>query len=273
MAEKRNRIPLESVLSPMGKGSHHASRITHHSQCELRIGTSGWHYKHWRGPFYPPDLSAKDMLPWYLQRFDTVEINNSFYHLPTPQTFTAWRHATPPAFRFAVKGSRYITHRKKLKDPKPALDRFMPAVEHLGPKLGPVLFQLPPRWSCNVERLTEFLSALPTTHRYTFEFRDPSWHDPAVYRLLTRHNAAFCIYELDGFVSPLAVTADFAYVRLHGPGRKYQGDYSPESLDAWAFRIRGWRRALAAVYVYFDNDQAGYAVKNATELKALLAEG
>ena len=116
-------------------------------RCDVRIGTSGWHYKHWLGPFYPADLKVKDMLSWYVERFDTVELNNSFYHLPTPQTFTAWRGATPSAFRFAVKGSRYITHRKKLKDPAQAIERFMDPVESLGDKLGPVLFQLPPRWS------------------------------------------------------------------------------------------------------------------------------
>jgi uncharacterized protein YecE (DUF72 family) len=253
--------------------THHSSPITRHSRCAVRIGTAGWHYRHWRGPFYPADLSAKDMLRWYLERFDTVEINNSFYRLPAAQTFAAWRDATPARFTFAVKGSRYITHRKKLKDAVPALSRFLPPVEALGAKLGPILFQLPPRWSCNVARLTEFLSSLPARHRYTFEFRDPSWHDPAVYRLLTRHNAAFCIYELGGFVSPLAVTADFVYVRLHGPGAKYQGDYAADALEAWAWRIRGWRRALEAVYVYFDNDQAGYAAKNAAELKRLVRDG
>jgi uncharacterized protein YecE (DUF72 family) len=252
--------------------THHSSRITHHSSCEIRIGTSGWHYKHWLGPFYPTGLAAKDMLAWYMERFDTVEINNSFYRLPSPETFDAWRRATPPRFCFAVKGSRYITHRKRLKDPKPALERLMPAVDVLGPKLGPILFQLPPRWSRNLERLAEFLAALPKRRRYTFEFRDPSWHGPDVYRLLARHNAAFCIYELDGFVSPIEVTADFVYVRLHGPGKKYQGDYSADILKAWALRIDGWRRSSAAVYVYFDNDQAGYAAKNAAELKALLTD-
>jgi uncharacterized protein YecE (DUF72 family) len=250
---------------------HHASRITHHA-CDIRIGTSGWHYTHWRGPFYPPDLRAADMLAWYLKRFDTVEINNSFYRLPTRETFAAWRRATPAQFCFAVKGSRYITHRKRLKDPQPALERLLPAAEALGRKLGPILFQLPPRWSRNIERLADFLDALPARRRYAFEFRDPSWHDAAVYRLLNKHNAAFCIYELDGFVSPVEVTADFVYVRLHGPGRKYEGDYAPHALAAWAAHIRGWRRTLAAVYVYFDNDQAGYAAKNAAELKALVGQ-
>lgn len=212
------------------------------------------------------------MLAWYMERFDTVELNNSFYHLPARETFDAWRRATPAAFSFAVKGSRYITHRKKLNDPVPALARFMEPVESLGHKLGPILFQLPPRWSCNVARLNAFLEALPPSHRYTFEFRDPSWHDPTVYRALGQHNAAFCMYELDGFESPCQVTADFVYVRLHGPGRKYQGDYSSRQLGEWARRIARWRKEERAVYVYFDNDQAGYAAKNAAELKKLVGD-
>jgi uncharacterized protein YecE (DUF72 family) len=246
------------------------NETTGSTECAIRIGTSGWHYQHWRGPFYPPDLPAKDMLAWYRKRFDTVEINNSFYHLPSQQTFASWRESSPPTFCFAVKGSRYITHRKKLKDPEPALERFMPLVESLGTKLGPILFQLPPRWSRNLDRLTQFLDALPRAHRYTFEFRDPSWHDTTVYQALSRRNAAFCIYELDGFESPHEITADFAYVRLHGPGRKYQGEYSSRVLREWSRRIVQWRRTLSAVYVYFDNDQAAYAAKNAGELKELV---
>jgi uncharacterized protein YecE (DUF72 family) len=146
----------------------------------------------------------------------------------------------------------------------------MEPVQSLGNKLGPILFQLPPRWSCNVARLDAFLEALPPCHRYTFEFRDQSWHEPAVYRALRRHNAAFCLYELDGFEAPYELTADFVYVRLHGPGRKYQGDYSTKQLRDWARRIAGWRKTLTAIYVYFDNDQAGYAVKNAAELKSMV---
>jgi uncharacterized protein YecE (DUF72 family) len=210
------------------------------------------------------------MLSWYMQRFDTVELNNSFYHLPAPRTYNAWREVTPSTFCFAVKGSRYITHRKKLNDPVPALTRFMEPVESLGSKLGPILFQLPPHWSRNVERLTAFLEALPPSHRYTFEFRDPTWHARDVYRTLQRHHAAFCMYELDGFESPQELTTSFAYVRLHGPGRKYQGDYSTKQLRDWARRISAWRDDLDAVYVYFDNDQAGYAAKNASQLKNLL---
>jgi uncharacterized protein YecE (DUF72 family) len=242
------------------------------SQCAVRIGTSGWHYKHWVGPFYPSELRAKDMLSWYMKRFDTVEINNSFYRLPAAETFEAWRRTTPSSFCFAVKGSRYITHRKKLNDPESTVARFMEPVQALRGKLGPILFQLPPHWSCDVPRLNAFLEALPPSHRYTFEFRDPSWHGPAVYRTLGRYNAAFCLYELDGFEAPYEVTADFVYVRLHGPGRKYQGDYSAKQLRDWAQRIVKWRRDLKAVYVYFDNDQAGYAAKNAAELKSMVSE-
>ncbi|HTL61790.1 MAG TPA: DUF72 domain-containing protein [Nitrospira sp.] len=256
---------MTSTSSP-----RHSSSSTHPSGCEVRIGTSGWHYKHWLGPFYPAELRPSEMLAWYMDRFDTVELNNSFYHLPAPETFAGWRRTTPSSFCFAVKGSRYITHRKKLNDPSSALRRFMEPVNALGDKLGPILFQLPPRWSCNVPRLNTFLEALPRARRYTFEFRDPSWHAPAVYRALGRYNAAFCLYELDGFEAPYQLTADFVYVRLHGPGRKYQGDYSAKQLRDWARRITRWRTKLKAVYVYFDNDQAGYAAKNAAQLKSML---
>ncbi|HEY6260369.1 MAG TPA: DUF72 domain-containing protein, partial [Nitrospiraceae bacterium] len=222
------------------------------------------------GPFYPPDLPARDMLWWYRKQFDTVEVNNSFYHLPSEKTFTDWNQSTQAEFCFSIKSSRYITHHKKLKEVEPALERFIPVVDSLGSKLGPILFQLPPRWSRNLNRLRGFLDALPDAHRYTFEFRDPSWHDADIYRALSRYNAAFCIYELDGFQSPYEVTADFAYVRLHGPGQKYQGEYSSQVLRKWARRITQWRHSLSAVYVYFDNDQSAYAAKNAAALKNMV---
>jgi len=240
--------------------------------CEFRIGTSGWHYGHWRGPFYPRDLPAARMLDFYARRFDSVEINNSFYRLPTAETFAAWRDAAPPGFLFAVKASRYLTHMKKLKEPEQGLERLLPRVEVLRKKLGPVLFQLPPFWDLNLDRLAAFLDALPRTHRYAFEFRHPAWHQAPVYELLARHNAAYCIYELAGFRSPVQVTAGFAYVRLHGPEGKYAGRYSPAALRFWARHIEEWRQRLKAVYVYFDNDQAGYAAPNAAELKAMAGE-
>lgn len=237
----------------------------------VRIGTSGWHYRHWCGPFYQERLSPSRMLSCYVQQFDTVEINNSFYRLPSRSTFAQWREATPAGFCFAVKASRFLTHMKKLKDPEQPIERLLEAVEGLGPKLGPILFQLPPNWGINRERLEHFLSALPGG-RYAFEFREPSWHQAGVYELLRRHNAAFCQFDLAGFQSPLELTADFAYVRLHGPGGRYQGSYSKAQLAAWAKRIEDWRRRLRAVYVYLDNDQAGYAARNALELKGLLCQ-
>jgi uncharacterized protein YecE (DUF72 family) len=147
-----------------------------------------------------------------------------------------------------------------------------PRVEELGEKLGPILFQLPPHWKCNLERLAGFLAALPKGQSYSLELRDPSWHIPNVYYLLGRHNVAFCIYELSGFQSPLQVTADFVYVRLHGPKGAYQGNYSAASLETWGRRLREWRSELKGAYVYFDNDQAGFATRNAMELKTMLDE-
>jgi uncharacterized protein YecE (DUF72 family) len=239
--------------------------------CDVRIGTSGWHYKHWHGPFYPVDLPSSGMLAFYLHHFDTVEINNSFYRLPLASTFETWRQKTGPDFCFAVKASRYLTHMKKLKDPEVALQRFFPLVNLLGEKLGPILFQLPPHWNCDAGRLAQFLQALPQGYRYSFELRDQSWHRPEIYKVLERHNAAFCIHELAGFRSPTRLTADFTYVRLHGPAKKaYQGSYDPAILSMWRDRICQWQSELKAVYVYLDNDQSGYAAQNAAQLKKMV---
>jgi uncharacterized protein YecE (DUF72 family) len=239
--------------------------------CDVRIGTSGFHYHHWKGPFYPADISDHGMLDYYIQHFDTVELNNSFYRLPTPEAFDTWSNRTGPNFVLAVKGSRFITHNKKLKDPENALDNLIPRVARLGKKLGPLLFQLPPRWRVNAERLEYFLQVLPRELRYTFEFRDTSWITPDIARLLQKSNAAFCIYELAGYRSPSWVTADFAYVRLHGPTvGKYQGSYSKECLRDWARQIESWAKQLKAIYVYFDNDQNGYAASNALTLKRMV---
>lgn len=237
---------------------------------QVHIGTSGWHYKHWIGAFYPPDMRPALMLRWYAEKFDTVEINNSFYRLPAATALESWCRETPPEFCFAVKASRYITHNRKLIDPESAKEKFISLVEKLGRRLGPILFQLPPSWKMNVDRLDQFLAALPRTHRYAFEFRNPTWNVAPVYEALRRHNAAYCIYELAGFQSPIEITADFTYVRLHGPGNKYQGDYSRQILRNWAKRIEAWRRKLRHVFVYFDNDQAGFAPKNALELKKMI---
>lgn len=237
----------------------------------ILIGTSGWHYKHWKGPFYPEDTSAGTMLAYYARKFATVEINNSFYKLPRQQTLQNWRDGVPDAFVFGFKASRYITHMKKLKEPRESLTKLLRAVQALGPKLGPILFQLPPRWRCNNRRLAEFLEALPQTHRYAFEFRDPSWFNDAIYAILKSHGAAFCIYDLKGRVSPKAVTADFVYLRLHGPSETaYQGRYDVQALCGWAGAMTAWQRQNKSVYCFFDNDQAGYAATDALRLKEMI---
>jgi uncharacterized protein YecE (DUF72 family) len=239
--------------------------------CEIRIGTSGYHYKHWRDRFYPKQISTDEMLEFYSHSFDTVELNNSFYRLPTEAAFDNWRQSTPDNFVFAVKASRFLTHQKKLKDPENALQKLLPRASRLSQKLGPILFQLPPRWQVNPGRLEALLEALPSDLRCAFEFRDVSWIQSDINKLLVRFRAAFCIYELAGYRSPLTVTADFAYVRLHGPGPgKYQESYCASRLRHWARQVEVWSTHLAAIYIYFDNDQAGYAARNALTLKQMV---
>jgi uncharacterized protein YecE (DUF72 family) len=240
------------------------------SRAPVYIGTSGWHYDHWRGPFYPKDMTPDQFLAHYQRFFRSVEINNSFYQLPKKKTFETWKDSVPEGFIFSVKASRFITHMKKLKDTREAVNLFLERVTALGDKLGPLLFQLPPRWRCSPDRLREFLDSLPHRFIYSFEFRDPSWFNEEVLGILQRHNAAFCIYDLNGRLSPLSVTASFVYVRLHGPGGPYQGCYTMEALARWARLIDRWRDEGRAVYIYFDNDEAGYAAQNALSLKNMV---
>ncbi|MGN6292899.1 MAG: DUF72 domain-containing protein [Chitinophagaceae bacterium] len=189
---------------------------------KIHIGTSGWHYKHWKGAFYPADIKDKEQFAFYSKKFMTVELNTPFYHLPL------------------------VT-------------------------IGPILFQLPPSWKINTDRLKRFLSLLPKKYIYTFEFRNHDWYKEEIYDLLKKFNCAFCIYELAGHMSPIEITADFMYVRLHGPTQnKYEGSYSTAQLKSWARRCQKWQQAGKDVYVYFDNDQAGYAAFNAQKLLELL---
>src|SRR5215216_524684 len=237
------------------------------------VGTSGWHYDHWEGPFYPPNLSDKAFLVYYAGRFGTTEINNSFYRLPERKTLLQWRDMVPEGFVFSVKASRYLTHMKKLKDPREPLERLLDRVGVLEDKLGPILFQLPPRWRSNPERLEGFLKILPEGQRYAFEFRDPSWFDDEIYELLVKRKASFCVYDLDGKTSPKEITADFAYVRLHGPDGPYRGRYGAERLAGWAGTFSAWRKEGLDVYCYFDNDEAGYAAQDALRLRQIMTEG
>lgn len=235
----------------------------------IHIGTSGWHYDHWRGLFYPDDVG--DRLGFYARQFKSVEINNTFYRQPKTQTLRDWRDTVPSDFRFAVKASRYITHMKKLKEPAESLGNFIELVETLGDKLGPLLFQLPGNWHFNGERLAQFLAMLPDDLRCAFEFRDPSWHNQEVYALLARHNVAFCIFEIGGQRAPRETTADFVYIRLHGPEKTpYEGQYDIQALSGWAGAISTWAKQGKDVYCYFDNDQSGYAPQDARRLQSML---
>jgi uncharacterized protein YecE (DUF72 family) len=238
---------------------------------QLRIGCSGWSYRHWNGTFYPKGLPVSKQFDFYAGQFDTVEINNSFYRLPAKSVFLSWRTMAPPDFLFAVKGSRFITHMKKLLDPEHSFNKFFEHISALEEKLGPVLFQLPPRWKINVQRFESFLKVIPIHLRVAFEFRDTSWYDEAIYALLRKYNCAFCIYELAGHLSPTVVSAAFIYVRLHGPGGKYEGSYGDDVLLAWAKKIKGWMSKGLDVFVYFDNDQHAYATGDARRLKRYCA--
>jgi uncharacterized protein YecE (DUF72 family) len=238
---------------------------------QVRIGTSGWIYKHWRGAFYPERLPAREWFAFYARSFDTVEINNTFYRLPSADAFAAWRDQAPPGFLYAVKASRYLTHMKKLKDPAPALERILGRSRLLGPHLGPVLYQLPPHWRCDLDCLRQFLAALPRDLWHVFEFREPSWYNDAVRDLLTEAGVGFCVHDMRGSESPDWVTGPLAYLRFHGPTElKYAGRYTPDHLRRSAERIEQIRDAGHDVFAYFNNDNRGYAVANARELKELL---
>jgi uncharacterized protein YecE (DUF72 family) len=238
---------------------------------DIYIGTSGWSYEHWQDRFYPSDLRESDWLQFYAGRLPTVEINNTYYHMPDSGTLSEWRHVVPPQFLFAVKGSRYITHMKKLKDARDSVSTFLDRISVLGDNLGPILFQLPPNWHCNRERLADFLDTLSTDFEYAFEFRDHSWLNDDVYDVLAARNIALCIYEFDGFLSPKKATADFLYVRLHGPDGPYRGHYDDRTLSGWAGAFSTWSRQGRRIFCYFDNDQSGYAPDNALRLRQMLS--
>jgi uncharacterized protein YecE (DUF72 family) len=233
------------------------------------VGTSGWNYAHWRGRFYPPALPQREWLAYYAQRFPTVEINNTFYRLPRSKAFAQWHRAVPPPFRFAVKASRYITHIKRLRLSRGPVTRLLVRARRLGRGLGPMLFQLPPNFGPDEARLERFLNGLPAGPRYAVEFRHAGWHRESVYRLLRRRRVACCISDGPDIPLRLVRTAPFVYVRLHGPGGIGAGRYGSAALLRWAKALRGLCRTGTA-YVYFNNDQAGYALDNALRLTDLL---
>jgi uncharacterized protein YecE (DUF72 family) len=237
---------------------------------KIHIGTAGWHYKHWQGVFYPEQVRPPGFLSYYIQFLQTVELNNPFYRLPEPEKFTVWRKSVPEDFIFSVKASRFITHIKKLQEVQSSVENFIKNVSFLKEKLGVVLFQLPPAWNINIDRFENFIGILPEGYRYTFEFRNHTWYQDEIYEILRQYNVSFCIYELEHHQSPLIETADFVYIRLHGPEGKYAGNYSDQILNQWAERCLSWQKKGKDVYVYFDNDQLGYAAFNAIKLQEIV---
>ena len=236
---------------------------------QLRIGCSGWVYKDWKGPFYPPETKDKDRLAYYATRFDTAEINASFYRLPSEAMVAGWAERAPEGFTYAWKVSRFITHNKKLKDAAEAVELVFGRMRPLGEHYGPALIQLPPQLRRNDQRLAEFLSLLPKDRRHTFEFRHESWYDPTVFAILAEHDAALCISDHHSAPSPWEVTASWVYVRGHGPGGRYFGRYPDEELVRWAEQIAGWRAQGRDVYAYFDNDIKSAAPFDAETLMRL----
>ncbi len=230
------------------------------------VGTSGWHYNHWRGRFYRSGLPKSKWLEFYAQYFRTVEINASFYRLPTEKAFANWRDTAPVGFVFAVKASRLITHYRRLINVEDALTTFLGRARILGDKLGPILYQLPPGFHRNDERLDSFLSLLPQDLQHAVEFRHPSWLVDPVFDTLRKHNVALCVISMPDFDCPVMATADFSYVRLHGSQRKYTSCYSDEELSQWAGRMRHLARDSGKVYAYFNNDAEAHAVHNALTL-------
>jgi uncharacterized protein YecE (DUF72 family) len=235
----------------------------------LHIGTSGWHYQSWLGPFYPEDMKAKDFLSHYITRFRTTELNNPFYRTPTEKVVESWRDGTPEGFLFAWKLSRVVTHLKRLKDVEENVSFVLGRAGILRQKLGPFLVQLPPSLRADRDRLGRFLDILPKPHRFTFEFRHPSWFEPPILDLLRDHDAALCLSDHAAAPAPWEATASFIYVRGHGSEGRYAGNYSDETLAAWSSQIQRWRGEGRGVYVYFDNDVKSAAPADADRLIAL----
>jgi uncharacterized protein YecE (DUF72 family) len=238
----------------------------------IRIGCSGWVYRHWREAFYPAGLPVNRWFAHYADAFDTVEINNSFYRWPTDTAFTAWRDQAPAGFRYAVKANRFLTQAKKLKDCAEPLQRTLPSLRALGPALGPVLFQLPPRFRLNLDRLRSFLELLPGDIVSVFEFRDPSWNEPAVLDLLAAYRAGFCAHDLPGLGTPRWAAGPVVYVRFHGAAGKYWGRYPDAALLEWADWMLAQARGGREVWAYFNNDANADAIHDALTLRSMVRQ-
>ncbi|WP_398471134.1 DUF72 domain-containing protein [Tardiphaga sp.] len=235
------------------------------------IGTSGWHYQSWRGAFFPDRLLLKHQLRYYASQFKTTELNGVFYRTPTPDTVKAWASETGDDFVFTWKASKFITHWKRLSlASQNSLDLLENRMSLLGRKAGPILFQLPPQFSADPDRLAAFVKLLDPHRRYCFEFRHSSWYQPAVFRILKQSNIALCLSDHHDAPAPWRRTADFVYIRGHGPSGRYRGHYAAKTLQQWTVRIKSWRKQGCDVFVYFDNDQKSAAPADALKLRRLL---
>jgi uncharacterized protein YecE (DUF72 family) len=238
----------------------------------VRIGTSGWEYEHWRGAFYPAELPRHRWLQFYADAFDTVELNSTFYRLPAAAVFAGWGRRAPDGFAFAVKASRYLTHVRRLRDPAEPIDRLWTRARRLGGRLGPMLYQLPPRWKPNLERLGTFLELVPRGLPQAIEIRDARWYGPDLAHALARAGVALCLHDMPGSVPPsLDPIGPIAYVRFHGAGSRYGGSYSSQHLAAWADRLADWAGAGMPTWAYFNNDLGGHAVRDAQRLREMVA--
>ena len=238
----------------------------------IHIGCSGWNYRHWRERFYPPKLPVKRWYEHYSATFSTVELNTSFYHLPKAETFEKWRDQAPPGFRYAVKAPRFITHMKKLKDCAEPVEEFLGRARNLGPTIGPILYQLPPKWLCNQDRLEEFLTLLPPDLTHVFEFREKSWISEEVLALLDRRNVSFCVHDMPGSATPRWAAGPVAYIRFHGGEGKYWGRYPEEGLLGWTDWIVEQSHSGRDVWAYFNNDIDAHAIDDALTLRAMVSQ-
>jgi uncharacterized protein YecE (DUF72 family) len=222
--------------------------------------------------FHPDTLPMKNWFGFYAEKFDTVEINNSFYRLPKAETFDKWREQAPSGFVYTVKATRYLTQAKKLKDCAEPVARMMPPVRHLGEALGPILYQLPPNLRINLARLEESLTLLPRDLTHVFEFRDPSWYHPQTIALLERYGASFCCHDMAGSASERWAVGPVAYVRFHGVSGKYWGRYSDETLLGWSDWMKAQAEAGRTVWAYFNNDIDAHAINNALTLQSMMRQ-
>jgi uncharacterized protein YecE (DUF72 family) len=241
-----------------------------HKTWEVRVGTSGWYYDHWSKRFYPEELSKKEWFEYYASHFDTVEVNNTYYHLPKEKSVKRWHDLAPENFLYTVKANRFITHVKKLKDAAEPLENFLDAIEPLAEFLGPILYQLPPSLHKDLPRLEDFIEILPPKIMAVFEFRHNTWFTDDVFDLLDRSGVGFCIHDLGNCDVPRVITANLIYLRFHDPPGEYHHSYPSSILEELADWAKENRAKAPRVFAYFNNDYNAYAVENAIKLRELL---